>query len=172
MRDCLTATTPSDTGLSSRFTEFFSAINKNPQNTIFHGSKKGRLNAGDGYLDKKLRMPQIAKKAIEEVFTKPATAKYPFVKPQLADNFRGQPMFDFSLCIGCGACSRDCPAKAIEMVSVGGKQRPQINLSKCVFCYQCAETCPKKAIKNSTVYELATTDKSTLVKAPQPNAKP
>ena len=128
--------------------------------------------AGVCKLAKKLRIPSMAKKAMEQVFSKPGSAKYPFVKPQLSDNFRGQPIFDFDLCIGCGSCSRDCPAKAIEMVSVDGKRRPQLNLSKCIFCYQCADSCPKKAITNSLVYELATTDKSTLVKTPQPNHKP
>ena len=114
----------------------------------------------------------MAKNAVKQVFNQPATAKYPLVKPQLSDNFRGQPVFDFDLCIGCGLCSKDCPGKAIEMVIVNGKKHPQINLSKCVFCYQCAETCPKKAIKNSCVYELATTDKSSLIKPPQPNPQP
>lgn len=118
---------------------------------------------------KKIRMPTIAKKVAEQTFAKPATSKYPFEKLKLADDFRGQPIFDFDQCIGCGLCSRDCPAKAIEMVEVDGKKRPQLNLSKCVFCYQCAETCPKKAVKNSATYELATTDKSTLVKKPRPN---
>jgi formate hydrogenlyase subunit 6/NADH:ubiquinone oxidoreductase subunit I len=122
-------------------------------------------------LVKKLRVPLIAKKVVAQFFTKPATTKYPFVKPQLPDNYRGQPVFDSALCVGCGLCSRDCPARAIEMVSVDGKKRPQFNLSKCVFCYQCAESCPRNAIKNSCFYELATTDKSTLVKTPQPNTK-
>jgi NADH-quinone oxidoreductase subunit I len=112
----------------------------------------------------------MAKKALRQVFTTPSTEKYPFVKPHLADNYRGEPIFDSELCIGCGLCSRDCPAKAIEMVSVDGKKRPQLNLSKCVFCYQCADSCPKKAIKNSCLYELATSDKSTLIKPPQPNS--
>jgi NADH-quinone oxidoreductase subunit I len=125
-------------------------------------------------LGKKLRLPTMAKKVMEQVFTKPAASgKYPFVKPELSDNFRGEPVFDFDLCIGCGLCSRDCPTKAIEMVPGDGKKRlPQLNLSKCVFCYQCAETCPKKAIKNSLLYELATTDKSTLVKKPKSVSKP
>ncbi len=122
-------------------------------------------------MPKKLHIPSIAKKVVAQAFRKPATEKYPSVKPQLADNFRGQPVFDFSSCIGCGLCSRDCPAKAIEMVTIDGKKRPQLNLSKCVFCYQCAESCPKKAIKNTCNYELATTDKSTLVKTPQTDSK-
>jgi len=116
-------------------------------------------------------VPVITKKAAEETLAKPATSKYPFEKPKLADDFRGQLIFDFDLCIGCGLCSRDCPSKAIEMVEVDGKKCPQLNLSKCVFCYQCAETCPRKAIKNSVTYELATTDKSTLVRMPHPNNK-
>jgi formate hydrogenlyase subunit 6/NADH:ubiquinone oxidoreductase subunit I len=99
-------------------------------------------------LSKKLRFSTIAKRVVKQTFDKPATAKYPFVKPQLADNFRGQPIFDFSSCIGCGLCSRDFPAKALEMVMVDGKKRPQLNLSKCIFCYQCAESCPKKSDKN------------------------
>jgi len=122
-------------------------------------------------MPKKLHMSIIAKRAVNQAFAKPATAKYPFVKPQLADNFRGQPEFDFSSCIGCGVCSRDCPANAIEMVIVDGKKRPQLNLSKCVFCYQCAESCPKKAIKTTCNYELATTEKSSLIKTPQPSIK-
>lgn len=124
-------------------------------------------------LAKKLHLPSMAKKALEQVFTKPpASDKYPYAKPTLSENYRGQPIFDFDSCIGCGLCGRDCPAKAIEMVQVDGKRRPQLNLSKCVFCYQCAETCPKKAIKNSLVYELATTDKSTLVIKPKSCNKP
>ena len=122
-------------------------------------------------MPKKLHMSIIAKRAVNQAFAKPATAKYPFVKPQLADNFRGQPEFDFSSCIGCGVCSRDCPANAIEMVIVDGKKRPQLNLSKCVFCYQCAESCPKKAIKTTCNYELATTEKSSLIKTPQSSIK-
>ncbi len=102
-------------------------------------------------MPKKLRWPAVAKRAVEQTFAKPATSRYPFVKPQLADNFRGQPIFDFSSCIGCGLCSRDCPAKAIEMVTIDGKKRPQLNLSSCVFCFQCAESCPKKPSKTHVI---------------------
>jgi formate hydrogenlyase subunit 6/NADH:ubiquinone oxidoreductase subunit I len=107
------------------------------------------------------------KRTVSHIFTKPATTKYPFVKPQLAEDFRGRQVFDIKLCVSCGLCSRDCPAKAIEMVEVEGKKRPQFLLDRCIFCYQCAESCPRNAIKSSVFYELATTDKSSLAMKPQ-----
>jgi formate hydrogenlyase subunit 6/NADH:ubiquinone oxidoreductase subunit I len=112
------------------------------------------------------RISPLSKKAVSNIFSKPATEGYPFVKPTLRDDFRGQPVFDINLCINCGICSRSCPAKAIEMVDVEGKKYPQFNLAKCIFCDKCVEDCPKKAITNSTAYELASTDKSTLVTKP------
>jgi ech hydrogenase subunit F len=115
---------------------------------------------------KKSRISPMWKRTVSHIFTKPATTKYPFVKPQLPDDFRGQQVFDIKLCISCGLCSRDCPAKAIEMVEVEGKRRPQFKLDQCIFCYQCAESCPRNAIKSSVFYELATTDKSSLVMKP------
>ena len=118
-------------------------------------------------MPKKLHVPQALKKAARNTFTKAATEQYPFQKPKLQEGFRGQPIFDFDLCIGCGTCFRNCPAKAIEMVEVNGKKYPQFNMGKCVFCYQCVDTCPKKAITKSDKFDLATTDKSTLIVKPQ-----
>ncbi len=120
---------------------------------------------------KKSLISPMLKRAVSHIFTKPATTKYPFVKPTLPDDFRGQQVFDIKLCVSCGLCSRDCPAKAIEMVDVEGKRRPQFKLDQCIFCYQCAESCPRNAIKSSVFYELATTDKSSLVIKPQASAQ-
>ncbi|HMK94533.1 MAG TPA: 4Fe-4S binding protein [Candidatus Limnocylindrales bacterium] len=116
---------------------------------------------------KKPRISPMWKRTVSQIFTKPATTKYPFVKPQLGSDFRGEQVFDIKLCVSCGLCSRDCPAKAIEMVEVDGKKRPQFMLDRCVFCYQCAESCPRNAIKSSVIYELATTDKPSLVIKPR-----
>jgi formate hydrogenlyase subunit 6/NADH:ubiquinone oxidoreductase subunit I len=135
----------------------------------------------------KTRISPIFRRAVSHLFTKPATTKYPFVKPQLPPDSRGKLVYeikdcnaidfgsgpDFRLDIkamrgsNCRVCVRDCPAKAIEIVEVDGKKRPQIDLNKCIFCYQCVETCPRDAIKPSEFYELATTDKGSLVMKPE-----
>src|SRR4030042_4308409 len=120
----------------------------------------------------KNRVSPMIKELLSNLFAKPATSKYPFVKAEVAEGFRGKQVFDISLCVSCGLCSRDCPAKAIEMVEVEGKKRPLFLLDRCIFCYQCAESCPRNAIKSTTFFELATTDKSSLVIQPQASQKP
>lgn len=118
-------------------------------------------------LCKKLFPLLMFKQTIRSALAKPATVMYPECKPKLPEKFRGEPIFDHSVCVGCGLCAKDCPTGAIEMVTVNGKHRPQLDLSKCIFCYQCAETCHVGAIKFSCSYELATTDKSKLIIKPQ-----
>ena len=118
-------------------------------------------------MNRKPRFPRLLKRTAKEIISKPATTKYPFVKPPLPDDFRGEPIFDQELCIGCGLCNKECPSRAIEMVEVDGKRKPGVHLDKCIFCYRCVDICPKKAIKQSDKYELATTDKSSLTKKPK-----
>jgi uncharacterized protein (DUF362 family)/ferredoxin len=44
-------------------------------------------------------------------------------------------------CIGCGKCSKICPAQAIAP-----GQPPTIDLAKCIMCYCCQEVCDESAI--------------------------
>jgi NAD(P)H-quinone oxidoreductase subunit I/formate hydrogenlyase subunit 6 len=119
----------------------------------------------------KKRVSPMIKELLSNLFVKPATSKYPFVKAEVAEGFRGKQVYDNNLCISCGLCSRDCPAKAIEMVEVEGKRRPLFHLDLCIFCYQCAESCPRNAITSTLIFELASTNKSDLVITPQPNSQ-
>jgi formate hydrogenlyase subunit 6/NADH:ubiquinone oxidoreductase subunit I len=145
--------------------------------------------------EKKKRISPIFKRAASHIFTKPATTKYPFVKPELPTDARCKTVYTIEACniidIGtgsgglnglsldvrsivgsnCRVCVRDCPANAIEIVEVDGKRRPQIRFDKCVFCHQCVESCPRAAIKSSVFYELATTDKCALIQKPHSNTK-
>jgi formate hydrogenlyase subunit 6/NADH:ubiquinone oxidoreductase subunit I len=116
---------------------------------------------------KKSVVSPMIKEVFSHLFKKSATGKYPFVKAKVPEGFRGRQVYDPDLCISCGLCSRDCPAKAIEMVEVDGKRRPLFHLDLCIFCFQCAESCPRNAIKSSEFFELASTNKSDLVVKPQ-----
>jgi formate hydrogenlyase subunit 6/NADH:ubiquinone oxidoreductase subunit I len=122
-------------------------------------------------MGKKRAVSPMIKELLSNLFTKPATSKYPFVKATVPEGFRGKQVYDLNLCISCGLCSRDCPAKAIEMVEVDGKRRPLFHLDLCIFCYQCAESCPRNAIKSSEFFELASINKSDLVIKPQANSQ-
>lgn len=120
---------------------------------------------------KKIKLSPMLKEVISQILTTPATQKYPAVKPKVPEGFRGKQIFDINLCISCGLCASDCPAKAIEMVNVEGKKRPLFHLDRCVFCYQCAEGCPRNAIKETGFFELASTNKCDLVIRPETDHK-
>lgn len=118
-------------------------------------------------MSKKIKPSPILKEVLSQIFRKPATRKYPQVRPEVPEGFRGKQIFDTDLCISCGLCARDCPSKAIEMVDVEGKKKPSFHLDLCIFCFQCAESCPRNAIKASGVFELASNNKYDLVVKPQ-----
>lgn len=59
------------------------------------------------------------------------------------NRLRPKPLFNTSICIGCGDCSRSCPPGAISMV----KGKPRVDLKRCIRCFCCQELCYYKAIR-------------------------
>ena len=105
----------------------------------------------------------LIKEALEQLFRKPATLKYPFEKLPVSEGFRGRPVWDMRKCISCGLCSRVCPSGAIEMAGKGMKAEIKHYVDRCMFCGQCAESCPRNAITMSREYELAGFNRSKML---------
>ena len=57
-------------------------------------------------------------------------------------------LIDQEKCIGCGACSKKCPAACIAQVQGSDKKRPpyQIDHGNCLKCGECFKTCKFSAI--------------------------
>ena len=122
-------------------------------------------------LKKKSRISPIFKRAISHIFTKPATTKYPFVKPTLPpditrqSNLRNHRLQRHRLRMqaktsgwtsnpyvgsNCHVCQRDCPTKAIEIVEVDGKKRLQIDLNNAYSATNALKAAPEKQSKAQT----------------------
>ena len=89
---------------------------------------------------------------------KTATIRYPFQEAVRPERLRGIIEHDIEKCTGCGLCSRDCPATAIEMVEstkTKTNKKPEFRFDRCIFCGTCEAVCPKKAITMTPKFELA-----------------
>jgi formate hydrogenlyase subunit 6/NADH:ubiquinone oxidoreductase subunit I len=86
----------------------------------------------------------MAKIALRNLFTKPATRRYPYVVRESFPGSRGRIVIDYPSCIFCGACSKRCPAASIVV------DRPaklwSIDRFSCVSCGVCVRVCPKKCL--------------------------
>ncbi|MGI4728239.1 MAG: NuoI/complex I 23 kDa subunit family protein [Janthinobacterium lividum] len=101
---------------------------------------------------------------MKHFFRKPVTIKYPEVKREFSENYRGLHSLKRDengkeRCTACGLCALSCPAEAITMIAAErqpGEEKLyreekyaavyEINMLRCIFCGLCEEACPKEAI--------------------------
>ena len=107
--------------------------------------------------------------ALKNLFSKPATYGYPFVKKDYKERYRGKVVIDIDECIFCGLCSRKCPSGAI---TVDRNARTwSIERMGCVQCANCVEGCPKKCLSMENMYSEPSDTKTVDIFKGKPDPK-
>ncbi|MBN1434132.1 4Fe-4S binding protein [Candidatus Fermentibacterales bacterium] len=115
-----------------------------------------------------MKYPKIRElaEAIKAVVHGPYTSRFPKEAHVPHPNFRGQPKFDESKCVGCCGCEEICPVEAIAHRDVvddaGPPRRLMIHYTDtCIFCGECEAACiaDNEGIKLSTDWELSFFDR-------------
>lgn len=86
----------------------------------------------------------MAKTVLLNLFSKPATRRYPFEKKEFCAGSRGSVAIEIGKCIFCGICAKKCPSGAIAVDRQ--KKQWEIERHRCIACGYCVEACPKKAL--------------------------
>lgn len=98
--------------------------------------------------------------AINAIFSRRYTSKYPKEEAKVAPTFRGAPQYQDEGCVGCTGCYNVCPADAIQLTEsvegTNGKRKLTVNLEQCIYCGQCEKYCTTgEGIELSQEYALS-----------------
>ncbi len=98
---------------------------------------------------------------------RPATERYPFERRPAPKRLRGAVQWRPEGCTGCGVCVMDCPAAALELITLDKAAKRFViryHLDRCTFCAQCVKSCMKSCLSMSADrWELAGTDRGEFV---------
>jgi NADH-quinone oxidoreductase subunit I len=111
---------------------------------------------------------------LRNLLRKPVTVRYPDVKREYPDRFRGilaltyDPETGEENCIGCRLCEYICPPQVIKVEMLKAEKRNYaktftLELYACEFCELCVQVCPTDAIIMMKSFDLATSDRRDLL---------
>jgi formate hydrogenlyase subunit 6/NADH:ubiquinone oxidoreductase subunit I len=90
-----------------------------------------------------------AKGMVKAMIHRPVTQRYPFERLAAPERFRSKLQWNLNECTGCGLCVKDCPANAIDVVTLDRKAKRFVfryHVDRCTFCGQCVATCNKHCL--------------------------
>jgi formate hydrogenlyase subunit 6/NADH:ubiquinone oxidoreductase subunit I len=100
--------------------------------------------------------------------SKPITQEYPSQRTPAPEKLRGRLLWEHNRCSGCGLCVKDCPANALEVITIDRANKRFVmvyHLDKCTYCAQCVVNCRFKCLEMSaTDWELAGLKKKDFTK--------
>lgn len=91
-----------------------------------------------------MRIGAMLGELLRHIFRKPATVNYPFEQPPVPQRLRGILRYHPEKCTGCQLCMKDCPANAIEILTVDKPNKRFImrfHADRCTYCSQCVFNC-------------------------------
>lgn len=91
-----------------------------------------------------MKLGTMLNDVITSLFRKPVTQPYPFERKEAPEAFRGKLVWDPEKCTGCQLCVKDCPADAIELITIDRAAKKFVmryHMDRCVYCSQCVVNC-------------------------------
>ncbi len=106
-----------------------------------------------------MRIGSMLGDVLQSLFQKPATQLYPYVHEAAPATFRGKLIWEPAKCTGCQLCVKDCPAAAIELITIDKATKRFVmryDIDRCTYCAQCVVSCRQKCLSMSAdQWELA-----------------
>ena len=101
---------------------------------------------------------------LHSLFRQPVTRRYPFERRAAPERLRGKLHWNPEGCTGCALCVKDCPADAIELITVDKATKRFVvryDMDRCTYCAQCVQSCRFNCITLSRdEWELAALNKT------------
>ena len=98
---------------------------------------------------------------LKNLFSKPATTKYPYVKKIYPERTRGHIEISIEDCIFCSMCAKRCPTRVIHVDK--SQKKWEIERFGCCQCGACVDVCPKSCLFMRNAYTTPADKKSTDV---------
>jgi formate hydrogenlyase subunit 6/NADH:ubiquinone oxidoreductase subunit I len=113
---------------------------------------------------KPVKLTTMFSDVLRSIVRKPITRLYPVEQTPTPDRLRGKLTYDPSQCTGCGLCTKDCPADAIELITLDKAAKRFVlrySADRCTYCGQCVESCRFNCIAlDHNQWELASVTKT------------
>ena len=100
------------------------------------------------------------------------TKRYPNAPSIVSKRFRGRPEFNFSKWTDARPAAEVCPTEAIAIHESNGSREVTVDYGLCIFCGLCAAASADGAIRNTTEFELASRDRSELIRIAEYSLNP